>query len=641
MKNRAFISLSVCLLGLTSSASAWAAALNGSDDLFNVVQSILAGCAGTMGFGLSYEGGGSGVGAFQMINGTQEISPMSRPLESSEYCTNPTTSQGLLIGLDGVSILANQSNSCSSSTANTLGGASFLVTNDGTSTGGAPSSCPGCSGATDMYTLGDPAGTRYPNQPSFDALAVLYFGLMHDGTYDCANPVRKSLIRNWNNVFGVSCPAGNNTCTGGITHAWRLSDFSGSTDVLVSILNPPGKGIGTLSNAPIFPTKMSNPFCNSLDANTPAPGSTSFAGSSDYQDLDPVRTNCVAGKDGVCEGFKLGMTSGVFAGDLGVVQVVLLPDSPSTVASDLYPQVPCTQSCVFVAPIKGNQLPAGYRCPGGGLTIGGACFMPFAGTSASPDPRCVAASTAKCADVIGRPDGREYNLITVVARSQIPLAQQGTTAFQFALDANKRIMNGSYYRIHSTTAGANNVPDPTVGATGLCKQSDASSQIGCLVDSDPCSIGYAARSGARSFPGLGSSPPAPVTEPLKALAIQSSSLGPIAPFTPATVNPNPDFAILNLLTPGATPLYPFAHRLYTNTFAGFSSLNPADTALSACLGSNSLVGTALTSNNFVPIPISMGGIQTLPYPSGHAATPAPLPNLQGAPASGVDLPGCQ
>lgn len=637
MKNRVFVVLAVCLVGVTSSASALAVALNGSDDLYSVVQSILSGCPGTT--GLTYEGGGSGVGAFQMINATQKLSPMSRPLESSEYCKNQTVSQGLLIGLDGVSILANQTNSCSSITANTFGVPEFVVTNDGTSTGGPPTSCPGCLvSPTDVYSLGDPMGMYYQSQPSFDALAILYFGLMHDGTYDCASPVRKSLIRNWRNVFSVDCPAGDATCTSGLTHAWRLSDLSGTTDVLVSILNPPGKGIGTVSNAPTFATKMPNPFCNSFDANNP--GSSSFAGSSDYQDLDPVRTNCVANKDGVCEGFKAGSATGAFAGDLGVVQVILLPDATNTLASDLYPQTLCGASCTFVAPIKGNQIPVGFKCPGGGSPIAGGCFMPFAGSSASPDPRCVSPSTVKCADLIGRPDGRQYNLATVVAASQISPAQKGTTPFQFALDANKRIMNGSFYRIHSNTAGANNVPDPTVGTTGLCKQSDASSQLGCLVDSDPCSIGYGARSGARSFPGLGV-PPSSVSAPLKALAIQSSFGPPIAPFTPPSVSPNPDAAIVNILTPGVTPLYPFAHRLYANTIYGFGNLDPAQTALSSCMSTNSVVDPALVASGFVPIPISLGGITLLSYPSGHTANPPPLPNLYGVPNSGVDLPGCQ
>ena len=41
------------------------------------------------------------------------------------------------------------------------------------------------------------------------------------------------------------------------------------------------------------------------------------------QDLDPVRTNCVSGQDGVCENFKSFGTSGSFAGDLGVVLPIL------------------------------------------------------------------------------------------------------------------------------------------------------------------------------------------------------------------------------------------------------------------------------------------------------------------------------
>ncbi|HLK93152.1 MAG TPA: hypothetical protein VKZ18_24875 [Polyangia bacterium] len=84
-----------------------------------------------------------------------------------------------------------------------------------------------------------------------------------------------------------------------------------------------------------------------------------------------------------------------------------------------------------------------------------------------------------------------------------------------------------------------------------------------------------------------------------------------------------------------------AHRLYTNTLSGFGSLDPAEAALSSCLNSNSLVDAALSASGLVPIPMSVGGVQTLAYPAGRAANPPPLPNLQGGPGSLVDLPWCQ
>jgi ABC-type phosphate transport system substrate-binding protein len=616
-------------------------ALNGSDTLFDVTQTVLASCKNKFpdfaAQGITYLGGGSGVGAGAMGLNTQQVSPMSRALKNSEYCSiaapaSAGLSEGLLVGIDGVAISANQTNSCSSTAANGIGSSTameVLSGGNGTDTG-------------TSYTFGS-GGSLFTGQPSFDALSVLYFGLTHDGNYNCASDVRKTLIKNWKNLFASDCTAGDTTCSAGLTHAWRRSDLSGTTDAFVSVLNPPngtatnGKGagtsvgIGTLSTVPTGKAQKSNPFCNSLDANSPTvPAPVTFGGSADFSDADPVRTNCVAGKDGVCEGFKFGTTSGAFAGDLGVVQVILVPDTATATTNDFYPTQNCTASCTLVAPIKGNQLPAGYKCPGGNAPIGGACLMPFAGTSANADPRCVAANTTKCADITGRPDGRNYNLTTVISAGQVPTAQRGTTPFQFAIDANKRFLTGSFFRIHSTTAGANNVPDSTVGQTGLCKENDDTSQIGCLTDSDPCSIGYAGREAAKAYPGLGS-PAVPPSEPLKALAVNGTP-----PFTPASVNSDPDSALKNLLQPtGTTPLYPLARRLYFNTIYGFSNLQGGENELAQCYGDNSIIGPAISGHGFVAIP---GGVQCLDYPEEVATTSTPAPNVQGS--GNIALGGC-
>jgi ABC-type phosphate transport system substrate-binding protein len=631
-------------------------ALNGSDTLFDVTQSIIGACPGQFSdfatHGISYLGGGSGVGAGQMDTGAQMISPMSRALKSSEYCaigspSSPGLTEDLLVGIDGVAISANQTTSCSaaSGSANGVGSAAaFAVTADGTATGGAPATCPGCD-ASNTYTFGAGGSALYSGQPSFDALAVLYFGLTHDGTYNCASPVRKSLIKNWKNLFSSDCAAGDSTCTAGLTHAWRRSDLSGTTDAFVSVLNPPGGsatngkgagvsvGIGTLSTVPAaFQSKKSNPFCNSADAN-PAAGAAaavSFGGSADFSDLDPVRTNCAAG-DNVCQGFKsFASNGGSFAGDLGVVLPILIPDSTSTLTSDLYPSSACTTQCIPVAPYKGNQAAffPGFLCPNGSPPVGGVCFMPFAGSPTAPDPRCVVTNTqTKCGDVAsGKPDGRRYNLVTVVASSQVPTSDR-TGNFEFAIDANKRILNGDFFRVHELTAAANNVPNPSAGTTGLCKENDDTSQIGCLTDSDPCSVGYAGREAAKSYPGTGS-PATPQSAPLKALSVNGTP-----PFTPGA---DPDAALKNLLAaPGTTPLYPLARRLYVGTIYGFSNLAGGENELMQCYGNNSVVGPAITSHGFVAVP---GGVQCLDYPEELSTTSTPAPNVQGP--GNVALGGC-
>jgi hypothetical protein len=623
-------------------------ALNGSDTLFDVTNTIIGNCPTQFSdfatHNISYLGGGSGVGSGAMGLDTQQISPMSRALKNTEYCAATGNSlesgkaENLLVGIDGVAIAANQTNSCSSSAANGFGsGAAFAVTSDGTATGGTPASCPGCD-ASNKYTFAN----------SFDALKVLYFGLTHDNTYSCSSPVRKSLIKNWKNLFSSDCAAGDTTCSAGLTHAWRRSDLSGTTDAFVSVLNPPngtttnGKGaavtvgIGTLPTVPTGVAQKSNPFCNSADANA-NPATVSFGGAGDQQDRDPIRTSCADPNDGVCASFPNLGTSGTFAGDLGVVLPILIPDATTAHPADLYPTIPCGTACTLVAPIKGNQVSSypGLKCPDGSNLIGGKCYVPYAGSAANPNPQCITASSTKCASEQGKPDGRRYNLAVIVPATQIPINLRGTSTFQIALDANANILSSAgFYRMHSTVAGISNVPNSSVGETGICQENDDTSQIGCLTDSDPCSVGYAGREAAKSYPGIASGP---VSAPLKALAVNG-----IPPFTPdGTLDNNsvaihdPDFGLKSLLQPvGTTPLYPLARRLYLATIFGFSNLLGGESELAACYGNNNIVGPAISGHGFVAVP---GGVQCLDYPE-TAPTATPAPNVQGG--GNVALGGC-
>jgi ABC-type phosphate transport system substrate-binding protein len=629
-------------------------ALNGSDTLFDVTTSVITTCS-AQSFntdstgGDTYKGGGSGVGAGQMLGtggiAQQALSPMSRAFKNTEFCATSSTAygsvtmapgkaEGLLVGIDGVAIAANQTNSCSGTVANGFGAGVAMSIQTG-----------GTGAVTGSYTFGDSTAPLYKNQPSFDALAVLYFGLTHDGQYSCSSDTRKSLIKNWKNLFQTDCTAGDGTCTAGLTHAWRRSDLSGTTDAFVSVLNPPagttanGKGaavavgIGTLATVPVGVTQKSNPFCNTVDA-TSVPATLSFGGDGDFADRDPVRTACGANSavDDVCQAYKNLGAVGNFLGDMGVVLPILLPDSSVTVTADLYPTQNCSTSCTLVAPIKTTLLPGNYLCPGSNVPPNqGFCFMPVIDTVGN-DPRCISNNQSICFDVVGKPDGRQYNMPVVVSQSQFlgtfQKYKQAGSPFQFAVDINGRPMSGSFYRVHSHQAGNHNVPDPTgAGTTGLCKENDDTSQIGCLTDSDPCSIGYAGRESAKGYPGLVTGP---TSQPLKALAVNGTT-----PFTPASLDPDPDKALKNLLAPsGTTPLYPLARRLYFNTIFGFGNLQGGEKELAQCYGTNSIIGPAISSHGFVAIP---SGVQCLDYPE-QQGTGAPLPNVQGS--GNVALGGC-
>jgi hypothetical protein len=616
-------------------------AMNGSDTLYDVTQQVIANCPGIGTHGITYSGGGSGVGAGQMLAHTQRVSPMSRALKNSEYCVasgtafnagaRPGLAEDLLVGLDGVALVSDQTTSCASTTANGFGRTTaFPVFADGLT--GTPTSCPGCD-ASNNYTFAD----------SFDALKVLYFGLTHDGTYDCNGSVRKSLVKNWANLFADTTCAGGSTCSTGLTHAFRRSDLSGTTDAFVSVFTLPAKpglpaggsvGIGTLSTVPVGASQKMNPFCNGSD-NTAATPTISFGGSSDFQDKDPIRVLCGANgaNDDVCQG-NPATGSGNFRGDLGVVLPVLIPDTTTAAATDFYHSQNCSTACTLVAPIRANRIPAGFKCPDGTAPLAGFCYMP---ATASGDPRCHAAFSTKCVSSPGRPDGRLYNLINVVAASQVPTASRGTAPYQMALDVQGRILTGAFYRIHETSIAPHNVPDASVGTTGTCHENDDTSQIGCLVNADPCAVGYAGREAAKFYPGLGS-PAIAQPAPLKAAAINGTP-----PFTPGL---NPDLAITNLLqAPGTTPLYPIARRLYFATIYGFANaptpdglnggLQGGEKLLADCYGNNSIVGPAISSHGYINIP---GGVQCLDYPEELATTSTPPVNVQG-PGS-VALGGC-
>ena len=628
-------------------------ALNGSDTLFDVTRAVIATCntknSDNTG-GDTYLGGGSGVGAGQMLGSSgvaqQAISPMSRALKNSEYCglsvtayggsvsESQSATEGLLVGIDGVSIAANQTTSCGNSGTNSppvVGANGFGTASLTLSTG--------------TYTFGDPGASLYAGQPSFDALALLYFGLSHDGTYSCSSEARKTLIGSWRNLFSTDCTAGDATCSTGLTHAWRRSDLSGTTDAFVSVLNPPGKGLGTLPTVPVGAAQKANPFCNSLDAQTP--GVLSYGGASDFADADPVRTLCGTSNavEDVCESYKFGKTAGLYAGDLGVVLPVLIPDATTTVTSDLYPVTACSAQniCANVAPIKSSFLDATYKCPGSNQPPNlGFCLMPTV-DNVNFDPRCISNYQQHCFDVVGKPDGRQYNLPVVVAASQFTGTFQkfkGTSTYQFAIDVNSRPLAGGFYRIHSHQPGLHNVPDPVAGSTGICQENDDTSQIGCLVDSDPCSIGYAGREDAKAYPGVGT-PALPTSEPFKALAVDG-----VPPFTPdsvaiastspfATGASNPDLGLQDLLAPtGTLPLYPMARRLYFATTFGFSNLQGGEKELAQCYATNTITGPAISGHGFVAVP---SGVQCLDYPETRPVA-SPAPNVQGS--GNAALGGC-
>jgi hypothetical protein len=308
-----------------------------------------------------------------------------------------------------------------------------------------PGACPGCVGGT--YTF--PSGAGGP----IDVLRVLYVGQHHDGTFDCNSAVRRSLVAKWPALFQMSC-LGEGTCLPtGLTHAWVEPVGSPVTKAFSSLVGLGGE------------------FCNTTDANGLPPDPNV---ATDYQDHDPIRIVCdtdpVTGDDvdTVCE----------MDGTLGVVLPIRLPDTPGIVSTDVYPTHFCDPSNTCGLSKTGNPL---LPCPRNGPKLLGRCFQPaFTRPDGTKDFQCIAQSFNKCFGDQGV-DGRAYNL-PVKKPTTGPIVEPA----QYVFDSDADSMVGSFFRIHMLRPSSY----APAGAP-VCQQFTNDAQIGCLVSSDPCTLGDA------------------------------------------------------------------------------------------------------------------------------------------------------
>ena len=515
-------------------------ALQGSDTLEQITNDILAQCPGATTNGIRYVGGGSTTGGNAMIAGTQTVSPQSRRLANNEGCSSPTTAEGLVIALDGLAIVA------ATPTANACGGGlahSTTKTLSVTNAAGAPAvGCPGCEAGTNTYRLRDWR----------DVLALVYGGVHHDATptKNCASDVRRSLVNSWGSLFETGCTAG--TCAAGLTRAFRRGDLSGTTDTFVSLV-----GLGSMPLAQGVPGAAARviDFCNSYAS----PAVARFGGQSDFLDGDPIRRTCGAneqacGRDGT----------------MGLVTVVEVPANLSETAN--YP----TQLCGFgqfrlLAPalFGGPTI-----CPNGQAKLFNKCFQPVIN---NPDGTFTAECLARRFPVQGiggaGMDGRAYNLVVKNAN--------GT----YRTDNLGRHITGAYYRVHTSATVA-------AGAQ-TCRRSSSTDQIGCLVQANPCALGFAGREATTVVPG----------------AITGLSLRGLAP-TQGNIE--------NLVSTASTADdYPLARKLYFNSIRGFQDplLASGELELARCMGRRGAMSAVATARGFVPVP---GGVICEDFPENTA-----------------------
>jgi hypothetical protein len=605
--------------------------LKGSDTLFDFTNAMISACPGAVG---PYAGTGSGNGQAAMATGAQQIAPMSRFLNTgNNLCAlggflSPDHAEGLVVGLDGLSIVGSRR--------------TFGSTN-----------CNGNANVTCDPNFQPTTGTAFNTTVAGyafngwrDVLRVLLAGFDHNNTgtgaanwatRDCNSPIRQAIANNYGAFFENNCtaPAGETAttvCTQ-IRHIFRRDDFSGTTDTVVSLLNLPAIVLpetsvtlnvnGTAST--IVQHTGATPFCNAVrpafvypasptqpsclqgsdatydptqrwttltggvpsfvpiapPAGLPACAKETAVYRASMQDNDPIRRPCAAAEQ-VCSHSK----------DLGLVLTMndVTEDSPRSNA-DRYNISTCgagafasaTAPEVFDAITQRRVICAlGLLCPNSDqCTSTGACVVP---RTAGGSAQCLAIVTnaqTTCAispsnllpvahpQGCGIQEGRAYN--------QHLYVQVGAgAAYQTNGFSTPLPLTGAYYRIHATRS-----LNPDTNRT--CQFADMTDQIGCLVEASPCSIGYAGRGALSTNPnvaGIKLNKQSPETA-----CIQSSFF-----------------------------IYPFARKLYVNSVQGFAAVNGQELQLAGCMTDLAQPGLSpptpaglVTSNivaaGFLPIPL--------------------------------------
>ncbi len=652
-------SLAIAALVAVGGAAASAAAATlpnflGSDTLFQVTTDAIVGC-GAPANTLIYNGTGSGNGETAMVKGTQAIAPMSRFL-GSNVCgvagglAELQTAQGLVIGLDGVSVLGSKADTgaaaCNGSNSTTCAPESTGVVFSGSIS--VPPVAPSIIPA---YT--------YTFTSWKDVLSVLYAGQSNasqntaTGDSGCNSNVRHALANNWGSLFQNPSCASSGTGAGCtiLQHAFRRDDGSGTSDIfqqLIGMSPAPTSGsnrnfgtspycnvneVGVKTATAANPVQITTLIPHGLTSgqvvtivgvgknidNTQIAGTGTAAGNTaangnnltvtvidglnftvakdgtvagngaavgsyaevllppppglltspiptDYRELDPIRRPCASGitaKEDVCNR----------DGNLGLVLAIVPTDFLGSVAAQ-YPTTTCVATNFSVAGTTVTDPNTGFAvkvaCPNGEPQHGGnLCVVPV---DASGNTNCLngtgnvpfAFNPAAVNGIApGAADARVYN-------SHLLTGPAATATYQ--ADTFGRSIVGSWYRLHSAHTLA--------GATGTkCLQSDATLQIGCLVQASPCSIGYAGRT-ADQWDSASATPGSTV-------ALKVNQVLPLAACVQSF-----DYAL--------------SRKLYLDTLVGWGNIvpndatwGPAELGLAQCEASEAFIGPILTNRNFV------------------------------------------
>jgi hypothetical protein len=262
---------------------------------------------------------------------------------------------------------------------------------------------------------------------------------------------------------------------------------------------------------------------------------------------------------------------------------------------DVYPTKPCLKGALMFG--QAPKLPGTSKstlCPNGDVTLGNSasdynaatgqitnssnlCLIPV---SADGDARCINGKNNFNAPLdppfgtvpAAQRDGRVFNL------------HLHTAVGAYRSDANlgaARNVIGDFSRIHATRTLLADAPTcpGTAGSGRCCDQLDSEALVGCLVEADACSIGFAG--GTRAADG----------------ELQTS----------ATVPEGAFFASINDLPYApkcvASSVFPLSKKLYLSTTIGFENVTAQELDLAKCFsGSANGFSALLAAFDLVPLP---------------------------------------
>ncbi len=603
-----------------------------------------------------YAGGGSGAAETNMVGQTtsgtgQQTGPMSRMLKGgagANACKAQsgelTHAAGIVIGIDAVRLFASTAaiNANPAGACNGTAGSAAACTRD-TVQGGLAFDNSSPSANND-------AGVAIPFSNWRDVLALLYGGLDRTVTpmvTDCNGAKRRALVANWSFLFEQSCANPNGQA---LTHAWRRDDGSGTSDAFSSLIGITAASVDQFTNAiGGFSTSLggsngfgATPYCNAMNWDTaevsagvcqagaannlkhyvgpggvPVPGAASgephhtlpagvwgnvqptvgtdgglVAGqpqvfATSYQDNDPIRVPCAGnghvnsrGED-VCND----------DGNLGVVLPIPALDfiGNTTGLTSFTAATECTSGAtnsvagphVYKCAPSGSNVTAGL-CPNNDTPAGTGCLTPLGTSGGSSTTQCMTTKATLINCLFGHcgSDNRVYNLFSFTAAggyNTYPVAEAtGPVNIVFA---------GGFGRIHQRE----------VAQTGLkvCQLNDATDNIGCLVQADPQSVGYAGN-GADTWEAR--DPVAGHTGTGETTGLRVHGLSAGVACTPGT---------------DATTNYPLWRKLYFSSIIGFENVTTAkELSLAEYESTAAQIAPVMAQYDFFVLPFSPMGADT-------------------------------